>query len=74
MQDNRKSRKHDVYMDKYIIPAKLLDVVASIPDGEDSQHIDDSNSGDDVEFDNNIDIIFKDDALINKTKMHCFIM
>ena len=61
-------------MDKYIIQPKLLDVLASIPDGEDSQHIDDSNSGDDVEFDNNIDMIFKDNALINKTKMHCLIM
>ena len=42
-------------MDKYILPLKLLDVLASIPDGEGNQNIDDD------EFDNHIDMLFNDD-------------
>ena len=49
-------------MANYILPPKLLGMLAAIPDSERNQNIDDSDidsdSGDDVEFDNHIDMIF----------------
>ena len=52
------------WTDCYILAQKLLDILAAIPDGESIQNVDDSdtdsNSDDDVEFDNLIDIIFDD--------------
>ena len=58
-------------MDNYVLPHKLLDVLAAIPDGEGNPNIDDSDrdsdSGDDIEFDNHIDMLFMMTA-INRPK------
>ena len=60
LQDKRQSRKHYVLIDNYILPHKLLDILAAIPDGEGNQNNDDSDI-DDVKFDNHIDMVFNDE-------------
>ena len=51
-------------MYSYILLPKLLDILVAIPDSEGNPNIDDSDidsdNGDDVEFDNHIDMIFFD--------------
>ena len=65
-------------MDNCILLPKLLDILAAIPDSEGNPNIDDldidSDNGDDVEFDNHIDMIISMMSGIYRPKTHGPIM